>query len=174
MAHRIPEKQAPLAPLRVLSRGTAIVSDYRALMEARVNRKVGWRFNGSLGPEFQDTSTGQTKRHGARVKSVDDVFVVQPDDPFRGEYVKHVQQGDLWAADPETAAACGVAFEPHFGGEHPKTSASHGLDGAKLAAKLKECGLGDLPDASNPLGFDTAFKPKVATEPSKVAATPAK
>jgi hypothetical protein len=31
------------------------------------------------------------------------------------EYVRCVQQGDLWPADEDTAKYCNVAFDPHFG-----------------------------------------------------------
>jgi len=35
--------------------------------------------------------------------------------PYRSEYVKYCRDGDLYAADAGTAAACGVEFDPAFG-----------------------------------------------------------
>lgn len=35
-------------------------------------------------------------------------------------YRKQVAQGSLWAADETTALACGVKFDPTFGGEYPE------------------------------------------------------
>jgi hypothetical protein len=132
MAHRIEEKQAPQVPLRVLSRGLAKVQDYRSLMEARTNRFVGWRWDGTLGPEFVDALSGETKHHGGHVKKVDEVTEIAADDPHREEYVRHLKDGDLWAADPETAQAAGIAFEPHFLGEHPETMTQHAEAYAKM------------------------------------------
>jgi hypothetical protein len=162
MAHRIPEPVAPEPVLRVLPRGTALVQDYRALHETGTNRFHGWQFDGTLGPEFRDNLTGQMTRHGGRVKQTDAVVEVSPSDPWRGEYVRHVQQGDLWAADPETAAACGVAFEPHFAGEHPAASARHGLAGAALTARLRSHGF-PAGSGAAAVPWDTDFKPKVPT-----------
>lgn len=34
---------------------------------------------------------------------------------YRAEYVKACADGDLWAADEETAKACGVKFDSAFG-----------------------------------------------------------
>jgi hypothetical protein len=35
-----------------------------------------------------------------------------------GAYVTAVRDGELWAADAQTAAHCGVAFDPTFGGDY--------------------------------------------------------
>lgn len=172
MAHRIPEARAPQVPLRVLPRGTALVQDYRALVDAGTNRFHGWRWDGTAGPEFVDPTDKQTKRHGGRVKQTDQVVEIAADDPYRGEYLKHLQAGDLWAADEATAREAGVPFEPHFAGEHPKTSAGAGLDGAKLTAALKAGGFPeDAGVASVP--WDTEFKPKVPDPAPAKAAAPA-
>lgn len=129
MAHRIQAAEPAKAPLRVLPRGTALVQDYRALHETATNRFHGWKFDPTLGPEFKDEK-GQTKRHGGRVKQVDVVVEISPDDPYYGEYVRHLKDGDLWAADEATAQAACVPLEHHFQGEHPETT-------AKLAPKSK-------------------------------------
>jgi hypothetical protein len=34
-------------------------------------------------------------------------------------FIKAIKNGELWAADEETARICGVAFDPTFGGDHP-------------------------------------------------------
>lgn len=51
---------------------------------------------------------------------------------YRAEYVKACKDGDLWAADEATAAACGVPFDPHFGASAPApapTYESHDVEG---------------------------------------------
>lgn len=141
MAHRLPEAQPADPPLRVLSRGTAQVQDYLALEETGTNRFHGWRFDASLGPEFEDTITKQKLRHGGRRKLVDHVIEIPADSKHRQEYILHLRLGDLWPADVETARAAGVPFEPHFMGEHPATSEKHGLDRAKLVTHLKALGV---------------------------------
>lgn len=125
MAHRIAEKVPADPPLRVLPRGTALVQDYRSLIETGTNRFHGWKWDGTLGPEFEyKDAKGETRktRHGGRVKHVDQVVVILPDDPHRAEYLRHLRDGDLWAADEATAQAAGVPFEPEFLGEHPEVS----------------------------------------------------
>lgn len=52
--------------------------------------------------------------------------------PNTNYYRKQVKAGSLWPADEATALACGVAFDPAFGGEYPnlaKTAKSCGKDG---------------------------------------------
>lgn len=39
-----------------------------------------------------------------------------------GEYRREVREGALWPADKETAEACGVPFDPKFGGADPAPS----------------------------------------------------
>ena len=129
MAHRIAEKNIPLAPLRVLHRGLAMVPDYRALMDTGTRRHHGLRFDPTLGPEdtFDHPVTGERYRgnHGGFVKLVDEAVTIAPNDPHYTEYVRHLRDGDLWAADQATADAAGVAFEPEFGDEHPETTAGN-------------------------------------------------
>jgi hypothetical protein len=123
MAQRLAEKKVALEPLRVLPRGLALVQDYRALQDTATSRFHGWTWDGKLGPDFVDPTDGQTKNHGGRVKKVDEVVVIAADDPHRTEYLKHLRDGDLWAADEASARASGVTFEPDFGGEHPGLAA---------------------------------------------------
>jgi len=89
--------------LRVRAKGTALVSDYEA-MEAGVRRYIGRKLDTST----VDAAAGV----GIGFRPTDAAVEV----PVTGEYVRHVQHGDLWAADAETAERCGVAFDPTFGG----------------------------------------------------------
>lgn len=137
MAHRIAEKTVDLPPLRVLHRGLAMVPDYRALMDTGTRRHHGLKFDPTLGPEdeFIHPVTNEKSRgnHGGFVKLVDEVVTIKPDDPHYAEYVRHLKDGDLWAADAATANAAGVLFEPEFGGEHPEMS-----DGEEAKAVIAE------------------------------------
>ena len=83
--------------LCVRARGDALLQDYEA-MDARVKRFVGRKLVEVEPSKWGFVPTGES------------VSV-----PFRGEYVRAVQEGDLWAADAATAAACGVDFDPKFG-----------------------------------------------------------
>jgi hypothetical protein len=98
--------------LRVLARGTAQVPNYEAL-DSGINARIT-HVCLPLGPEFKDDESLTMKRHAAFVKYVGKVLTV----PDRAEYRRHLRDGDLWPADQETAAACGVPFDPDFGGEH--------------------------------------------------------
>lgn len=84
-------------PLLVLAKGTALVSHLEAL-DAGVRRFVGRKHDPSVGP------AGGFVPH-AEAEEVAD----------RAEYRQAVKEGDLWAADEETAAKCGVKFDPKFG-----------------------------------------------------------
>lgn len=44
--------------------------------------------------------------------------------PYRAEYASAVKSGALWAADKATADACGVPFDPRFGGEQTAVHAA--------------------------------------------------
>lgn len=100
--------------LRVLARGTAMVFDLER-HEAGVRRFVGRKHDRTLGAAFRD-ETGAEMRQGGWPPSH------HPDEadelPYRAEYVQAVKDGDLWAADTETAALCGVKFDADFGGEY--------------------------------------------------------
>ena len=98
--------------LRVMARGVAQVPNYESLDAGR-NARVTHACL-AIGPEFKDPETGQMQRHAAFVKHVGKVIEI----PDRAEYRRHLRDGDLWPADEETACACGVEFDPNFGGEH--------------------------------------------------------
>jgi hypothetical protein len=116
----------PDGKLRVLAKGTAQVPNYEAQdggMNARITHACL-----PIGPEFDDDESKTRRRHAAFVKHVGKVLEV----PDRAEYRRHLRDGDLWPADQETAAACGVPFDPDFGDEH--TEEAH----ADHVAALKE------------------------------------
>lgn len=84
--------------LRVRARGTALVHRLEA-MNSSPRQFVGrvWvEIDGKWG-----------------LKAVDEDCEI----PFRAEYVSAVKSGELWAADQETASACGVPFDSTFGGQ---------------------------------------------------------
>lgn len=104
--------------LRVLPRGSAMVPNYEAQENTygSVRSFIGRPHDPTAGDEYTDPDTKQKKRQGAFVATPGAVVEV----PNRAEYRLHVgRHADLWAADEATAAACGVAFDPTFGGEHP-------------------------------------------------------
>lgn len=95
--------------LRVRPRGDALVQDHERL-DAGVNAFVGRRFQ-----ELPDTP-GQ---HGF-VPTGEDATV-----PYRAEYLKALQDGDLLPADEATAKVAGVKFvpvAPQTARELPETS----------------------------------------------------
>ena len=97
----------PIKKLLVHARGAALVTDYTA-MANNVRRYIGRKVDASTIDAETDT--------GAAFVPTGEAATV----PAMHEYVRHVQHGDLWAADQETADYCGVKFDPHFG-ETPKT-----------------------------------------------------
>ena len=92
--------------LQFYARGTALVADVHAQEHPThpVRRFVGRR--------WQEVTVG---RWGW----------VPTEEPQECEHhhdlVKAAKDGDLWPADQETAKACGVGFDPDFGGEATDT-----------------------------------------------------
>lgn len=86
--------------LTVRARGTALVSDFDALDRPKpLRRFIGRQYvqdkvTGRWG--FMPTGKPEQVRH-------------------RSEVLKAVRDGDLWAADEDTAKVCGVRFDPTFG-----------------------------------------------------------
>lgn len=81
--------------MRVKAKGSALCPVYAAI-GATPRRYLGRAWNGETW-----ASTGE---------------VVEVHDHF-AEYRAAVSDGSLWAADEDTAARCGVEFDPNFGGE---------------------------------------------------------
>lgn len=125
----MPYDPAQEPKLRVLPRGTArpgqwpsggppMVPHYETQENARVRRFHGWKHNPTLGAEYAEVDdkgkpTGRKVKQGAFVGSSEVIEL-----PMRGEYLRHLRDGDLWPADEATASICGVKFDPTFGGEH--------------------------------------------------------
>jgi hypothetical protein len=87
--------------LRFYARGTAHVSDFDALERSKpLRRFVGRRL----------TELGDGRTAFAPKAEADEVT-------GRPELIKAARDGELWPADAETAKACGVPFDPTFGGE---------------------------------------------------------
>jgi hypothetical protein len=105
--------------LRVLPRGTALVPHYGA-QAAGMRKFHGWKHDATMGPTFIDPETKQTRHHGAFVKhiGVDKAIEIDMRDEHLGEYLRHLRDGDLWAADEFTARTAGVKWDKTFGGEH--------------------------------------------------------
>lgn len=57
---------------------------------------------------------------------------------YHHDLAKAVKDGDLWAADEATAKACGVDFDPTFGGEDAKVGAKRAAE--PLAENYKKAG----------------------------------
>lgn len=92
--------------LRFHARGSALVQNFEHL-EAGKKSFLGRRYTQLAAPDTNDPEDFGTWGF-APTGSVAEV-------PYRAEYVKACKDGDLWPADEETAKACGVAFDPHFG-----------------------------------------------------------
>lgn len=110
---KIPKK------LRFYARGTSMVCDIDALARG-IRRFVGRRFDPSIGDAFKDPTTGEVKHVGGFVPTQEPQEV-----PDHAEYKRECQAGCLWPADAETAALCGVEFDPTFGAEKPAALADN-------------------------------------------------
>ena len=110
----------PKATLRVRRKGTAMVPHYET--HPQVRRFHGWKFDPTLGEEFEHPETKSMVRAGG-FGSHDDVIEV----PDTVEYRRHLRDGDLWPADQDTAQAAGVPFDPSFG--QPATAPSEARPG---------------------------------------------
>ena len=86
---------------KFLARGTAMVCDHAAL-DAGIRRFVGRK--------LVDLGEDQYGFAPLPPESPSEVAI-------SGEIKLACQAGDLWPADEETARACGVPFDPKFGGE---------------------------------------------------------
>ena len=109
-----------MAKLRVLAKGMAMVPYYESFDAGGRRRFVGRKHDATLGAAFRDEN-GVEHRQGGFPPSHSPVQPHEVDD--RAEYRQHVREGDLWPADEATAAACGVRFDPSFGGEYESEGA---------------------------------------------------
>jgi hypothetical protein len=91
--------------LRFYCRGTALVEDVHAANRTKpLRRFIGRRWQEALPGRFVWAPTGKPQE-------VD----------YHADLVKACKDGDLWPADAATAKACGVGFDPDFGGEHTES-----------------------------------------------------
>jgi hypothetical protein len=89
--------------LRFLCRGTAQVADPNAQLNG--NRRC-------IGRRWQEVVPGTWS--WCPTDKADET-------DYHPDLVQACKEGDLWAADDATAKACGVAFDPTFGGETTQT-----------------------------------------------------
>jgi len=141
--------------IRVLPRGTARVQDYGALMGSGMNRFHGWTLDSTLGKPFTDPATRQPRRHAVYLKKlgVEAAVEISVDDPYYGEYVRHLRDGDLWPADLETAQRANVKFDPTFGDEHGDKAKAEFK--AAVADLVKRHGQTPPPEVPGPKKTDT-------------------
>jgi hypothetical protein len=91
--------------LRFYCRGTALVEDVHAANRTKpLRRFIGRRWQEALPGRWVWAPTEQPQE-------VD----------YHADLVKACKDGDLWPADEATAKACGVGFDPDFGGERTET-----------------------------------------------------
>jgi hypothetical protein len=98
--------------LRFKARGTSLVQNFERL-EAGIKSFLGRKYV-QLAPPANPKDQEDIGQWA--FVPTDEVAVV----PFRAEYVKACKDGDLYAADAETAKACGVEFDPSFGEPAPE------------------------------------------------------
>src|SRR5262245_59651533 len=94
--------------LRFYARGTSYVSDFDALECPNPLRRF-------VGRKLTELDGGRTT---FAPKSAPEETNARP------ELIKAAWDGELWPADVETARACGVPFDPTFGGEFTPAKAS--------------------------------------------------
>jgi hypothetical protein len=90
--------------------------------------KLRFRARGeSLVQNLEKLDAGIKSFIGRKFLQVEDRWAFSPTEAdeevaYRAEYVRACKDGDLWAADADTAAACGVRFDSNFGAAPPKSS----------------------------------------------------
>lgn len=106
--------------LRFRARGTALCQHFEKL-EARIKAFVGRKYKEVEPGVFGFAPTGE-------VETV----------PYRAEYVKACRDGDLWAADADTAKTCGVDFDPSFGADAPSPAAAPSAPAGRLDSLIAD------------------------------------
>lgn len=96
--------------LRFRARGEALVQNFERL-DAGIKSFVGRKYVEALPGQwgFRPTDEDEEVAYGS-------------------EYVRACKEESLWAADEETAKACGVKFDPHFGAAPAKSADSKPSD----------------------------------------------
>ena len=145
---------AKLKMLRVLPKGAAMVPNYEAQENTygATRSFLGRPFDKEAGEDFEEPGTRRALKQGAYVATPGTVVEV----PDRAEYRLHVgRHKDLWAADQATADACGVAFDPQFGDEHPPAAVAKSL----MALKALPPAAAGPPALPSPLPAATSTSP---------------
>jgi hypothetical protein len=106
--------------LRFYCRGQALVADVHA-QERGKRRFVGRRWQEVLPGRWGFCPTEQPEEL-----------------PYHHDLAKACRDGDLWAADEATAKACGVPFDPDFGGEMAETIKAFKAKAEKAKAEKKD------------------------------------
>ena len=125
---------------RVLAKGAVLVPDYERMKSTRRLSFIGRTVHSSPTVEALPRSAHDAPvRHReqtewtpedpsveawvARREATVVTAASHPDPEHReaGQYNRErIAEGGLWPADAATAAACGVEFDPTFGGEYPE------------------------------------------------------
>lgn len=92
--------------LRFYARGTALVADVHAQEHPKHKSR---RF---IGRRWQEIAPGQWGWCPTETPQECD---------YHHDLARACRDGNLWPADEATAKACGVAFDPDFGGEETET-----------------------------------------------------
>ena len=92
--------------LRFYARGTALVADVHAQEHPTHPTR---RF---IGRRWQEALPGRWAWAPTEAPQECD---------YHHDLVRAAKDGDLWPADEDTAKACGLAFDPDFGGEETET-----------------------------------------------------
>lgn len=93
--------------LRFLAKGTACVPDPHGTESTPQRRRI-------VGRTHKEVSPGTWA--WVRKEKPEEL-------PFHHDLAKAVRDGDLWPADEASARACGVKFDPSFGGEFAQPKA---------------------------------------------------
>lgn len=113
--------------LRFYARGTALVADVHAQEHPThpIRRFVGRRWQEALLGRWAWAPTETPQECD-----------------YHHDLVRACKDGDLWPADEETAAVCGVPFDPDFGGEETETikawKASQNVAQTSIAPAVKK------------------------------------
>lgn len=96
--------------LRFRARGTALVQNH-ARLDAGIKSFVGRKYT------KVESEPGAEEQWGFAPTGADEEVA------YASEYVRACKDGELYAADEETAKACGVKFDSNFGAAPEKPAA---------------------------------------------------
>ena len=101
----------------------------------RTKKFVGLKWNPLAGPELPhpDPGVGGSWKPGA-FEPLPEPETIEVHPAHKALYVEAVQRKELWPGDAATALACGVDFDPKFGGEYDAPAPVPVLTAAPAAA----------------------------------------